>query len=58
MLDANKNYFVSTYLIDFSYRHLMSKLKMNKSAFADGAIFLNGTLVKAELFTREHTKTI
>jgi len=35
MLDANENYFVSTYLTDFNYRHLMSKIKMNKSAIAD-----------------------
>jgi len=34
MLDANENYFVSTYLKDFNYRHLMSKIKMNKSAIA------------------------
>jgi len=27
MLDANENYFVSTYLIDFNYRHLMVKNK-------------------------------
>jgi len=35
MLDANENYVVSTHLTDFNYRHLMSKLKMNKSAIAD-----------------------
>jgi len=35
MLDANENYFVSTYLSDFNYRHLMSKIKINKSAIAD-----------------------
>jgi len=35
MLDANENYFVSTYLTDFNYRHLMSWIKMNKSAIAD-----------------------
>jgi len=35
MLDANENYFVSTYLIDFNYRHLISKIKMNKSSIAD-----------------------
>jgi len=35
MLDANENYFVSTYLTDFNYRHLMSKTKMNESVNAD-----------------------
>jgi len=35
MLDANEKYFVSTYLTDFNYRHLMSKIKINKSAIAD-----------------------
>jgi len=35
MLDANENYFVSTYLTDFNYRHPMSKIKINKSAIAD-----------------------
>jgi len=35
MLDANENYFVSTYPIDFNYQHLMSKIKINKSAIAD-----------------------
>jgi len=35
MLDANEKYFVRTYLTDFNYGHLMSKIKMNKSAFAD-----------------------
>jgi len=31
MLDANENYFVSTYmyLTDFNYHHLMSKIKIN-----------------------------
>jgi len=33
MLD--ENYFVSTNLTDFNYRHLMSKIKINKSAIAD-----------------------
>jgi len=32
MLDANENYFVSTHLTDFNYRHLLSKIKINKSA--------------------------
>jgi len=35
MLDANENYFVRKCLIDFNYRHLMSKIRMNKSAIAD-----------------------
>jgi len=35
MLDANENYFVSTYLTNFNHRHLMSKIKINKSAIAD-----------------------
>jgi len=35
MPGANENYFVSTYLTDFNYRHLMSKITINKSAFAD-----------------------
>jgi len=35
MLDANENYFESTYLTDYIYRHLMSEIKMNKSAIAD-----------------------
>jgi len=35
MLYANENCFVSTYLTDFNYRHLMSKIKINKSAIAD-----------------------
>jgi len=35
MLDANKNYFVRTYLTDLNYRHLMSKIKINKSAISD-----------------------
>jgi len=35
MLVANENYFVSTYLTDFNYRHLISKIKMIKSAIAD-----------------------
>jgi len=35
MLDANENCFVSTYLTDFNYRHLISKIKMNKSVIAD-----------------------
>jgi len=35
MLDANENYFESTYLADFNYRHLMSKIKINKLAIAD-----------------------
>jgi len=35
MLDANEKYFVSTRLTDFNYRHLLSKLKMNKSVIAD-----------------------
>jgi len=35
MLEANENYFVSIYLTDFNYRHLMSKIKINKSAIAD-----------------------
>jgi len=30
MLDANENDFVNTYLTDFNYRHLMSKIKINK----------------------------
>jgi len=40
MLDANENYFVSTYLTDFNYRHPMSKIKINKSAIADVGDFL------------------
>jgi len=39
MLDANENYFLSTYFNDFNYRHLMSKIKMNKSAIADVNIY-------------------
>jgi len=35
MLDVNEHYFVSTYLTDINYRHLMSMIKMNKSAIAD-----------------------
>jgi len=39
MLDASENYFMSTHLTDFNYRHQMSKLKMNKSAIADVGYF-------------------
>jgi len=39
MLDANENYFVSTCLTDFNYRHLMFKIKINKSAIADVSDF-------------------
>jgi len=35
MLDANENYFVRTYLTDFNYQHLMSKIKINKSVISD-----------------------
>jgi len=38
MLDANENYLVSTYLTDFNYRHLMSRIKINKSAIAVGTL--------------------
>jgi len=34
-MQAITNYFVSTYLTDFNYRHLMSNIKINKSAIAD-----------------------
>jgi len=39
MLDANEKYFVSSYLTDFNYRHLMSKIKINKSVIADVSEF-------------------
>jgi len=36
MPDANENYFVSTYLTYFNYRHLISKIKINKLLMCGG----------------------
>jgi len=58
MLDANENYFVSTYLTNFNYRHLMSKIKLINRPLQMWPIFLNGTPVESDSSPGEIRKLI